>query len=315
MDVLQLLDDELKDKNNWSLEEKVRYLYIRSCELFSYDARYQCDLFWKMYGKKIVGKEILFKKIDLRAVLDFKVVCSSYSEYVYNKLLEELLNVFVFVHKGKLNGQFHKMNSFKIGKDVYHVDATGRGDIERIKMGLKTYSFRKNRQLKFWNDLKLKKVDKKIGYIKDEYYKNKLMQRINNLEREFYNVTSQNPFTEEINYFLYKMQVIKELFNEVNEFREYTDAFFCLEYLFEHFFMDDLCQFDIYDDDFCFINHNLVDISNDNWYFVNVFDVEVNDEKFNYLLEVVNGKYEFREVPLSEGSYYKKELIHYEKRF
>ena len=39
MDVLQLLDNELKDKNNWSLEEKVRYLYIRICELFSYDSR------------------------------------------------------------------------------------------------------------------------------------------------------------------------------------------------------------------------------------------------------------------------------------
>lgn len=307
MDVLQLLDDELKDKNNWSLEEKARYLYIRSCQLFSYDPRYQCDLFWKMYRKKKMEKEIVFKKIDLRNILDFKVVCSSYSEYVYNNLLEELLNIFVFVHKGKLNGQFHEMNSFKIGKDVYHVDATGRGDIERIKMGLKTYSFRKSRQLKFWNDLNLKKVDKKIGYIEDEYYKKKLMQRINNLEREFYNLTSQNPFTEEINYFLYKMQVIKELFNEVNVFEEYTDAFFCLTYLLQHFFTKDLWRF-VMHDDICFVNHDLVDISNDNWQFINVFDVVLNDEKFNYLLELVNGKYEFREVPLSEGEYYKKEF-------
>ena len=57
MDVLQLLDDELKDKNNWSLEEKARYLYIRSCQLFSYDPRHQCDLFWKMYRKKKMEKE------------------------------------------------------------------------------------------------------------------------------------------------------------------------------------------------------------------------------------------------------------------
>ncbi len=314
MDVLQLLDDELKDKNNWSLEEKARYLYIRSCELFSYDPRYQCDLFWKMYGKKIVGKEIVFKKIDLRNVLDFKVVCSSYSEYVYNKLLEELLNIFVFVHQGKLNGRYHKNNSFKIERNIYHVDATIYSDIERVKMGLKTYSFRKNRQLKIWNDLNLKKVDKKIGYIKDGYYKKKLMQSINDLEMDYYKSTLKDPFNDERNYFLFQMKVIKELFDEVNEFREYTDAFFCISYLLEHFFGPLICESDIFDDNFCFINHNLVDISGDKWDFVNVFDVLINDEKFNFILEKINGKYEFLEVPLSEGELYKKELIHYKKR-
>ena len=54
MDVLQLLDNELKDKNNWSLEEKVRYLYIRICELFSYDSRYR--LFLKLYPEKVEEK-------------------------------------------------------------------------------------------------------------------------------------------------------------------------------------------------------------------------------------------------------------------
>lgn len=44
MNILQLLSQELNNKN-WSLEEKARYLYLRSCDLFVYDPRVKfCNL-------------------------------------------------------------------------------------------------------------------------------------------------------------------------------------------------------------------------------------------------------------------------------
>ena len=314
MDVLQLLDDELKAKSNWSLEEKARYLYIRSCELFSYDARYQCDLYWKTFGKKEVKKEILYKKINLRDVDDFKVVCTSYSSYVYKTLLEELLNIFVFSNKGRLQGRIHQTDSFEIGKKKYFVDATGRADIDRIKLGLATNGFYRKMQLKLINNKNLKKIDKKIGYIKDDYFKPKLMQKICNLEKEYYQKTGQNCENDEISYFLICMEILKDFFDKINVFSEYSDAFFCIEYLFNHFFDKDIFQFDIYDENFCFINHDLVDISNGMWNFVNILDIDINDEKFSFVLEPVNGKYEFYEIPISEGNYYKKELRRYNKK-
>ena len=93
MDVLQLLDNELKNKSDWSLEEKARYLYIRSCELFSYDLRYKWNSFRKIYGEDKIEKQIVNRKIDLRNVEDFRVLCTSYSRYVFYKLLEELLGL------------------------------------------------------------------------------------------------------------------------------------------------------------------------------------------------------------------------------
>lgn len=42
--------------------------------------------------------------------------------------------------------------------------------------------------------------------------------------------------------------------------------------------------------------------------FLNVLDVAFRGELFNFVLEKVNNKYEFREISLNEGKHYKKEL-------
>ena len=175
MDVLQLLDDELKDKNNWSLEEKARYLYIRSCELFSYDLRYR--IFLNIYPRSKVTKEIVLKEIDLRNVDDFRVVCTSYSRFVFKKLLEELLAI-----KVKVTGYSHKYNKFKIGFNRYVADATWNCDLERVKFGKTTkcyYSLNITRDL---NDKKIEDIDKKIGYIEEEYFDTKLERIIDSFE-------------------------------------------------------------------------------------------------------------------------------------
>lgn len=310
MDVLQLFDNELKNKDNWSLEEKARYLYIRSCELFSYDARYKCDLFWTIYGKEVVEKEIINKKIDLRNVEDFRVICTSYSSSVINGILGELLNIIVKIHRGKFG--IHQKVSFEIGQKEYYADATVGEDIAGVKIGLETEGYYNYDKTQILN---LKKIDRKIGYSGKKRLFNPILRcRIRNLEEEFLEINGQDCEKDKTNYFLYQMQVIKEFFDKVNIFKEYIDAFFCIEYLLEHFFCENICLLGIHEKDFSFHNHNLVNIDNDNWTFVNVFDAKVSDEKFSFILELVNGKYEFREIPISEGNYYKKELRNYKKR-
>lgn len=88
MNILTLLDYELKDKN-WTFDEKNRYLYLRSCELFSYDPRYFfCDLF---EDGKIIQEEILNRKINLEELETNWIVCTSYSKVV-QELIRALFN-------------------------------------------------------------------------------------------------------------------------------------------------------------------------------------------------------------------------------
>lgn len=293
MDVLQLLDNELKTKSNWSLEEKARYLYIRSCQLFSYDERYTYMIFKNMYDLKGLKDEIVLKEIDLRNVTktDFLVVCTRYSRYVLPVLLEEFLDITCNV-----SGKGHEYNTFDLGLSRYIADATNRCDLERVKMGLRTkdyYDLDIGRKL---SDSRVEKIDRKIEYLKDEYFDDKLERIINGFENE-YNSRKLN----EVDYLLAKVDKIKNIFDEINTFRQYSDASYCVNYLLIHFYE----RFSYY-----FKNNNLLNITNDGvWNFINVLDITFKGEKFNFILEPINGKYEFYEIPISEGEYYKKELL------
>ena len=90
MNVLDMLSKEIQNKN-WTTEEKARYLYIRSCQLFSYDERYNftdLDACQRFCFSKIVDR-----KIDLEDVTDNRVICKSYSREVLSKILLELLGI------------------------------------------------------------------------------------------------------------------------------------------------------------------------------------------------------------------------------
>ena len=95
MNLLNILDNELKNKhyNNF---EKVRYIYLRTCELFSFDARYY---FVEIFNKKLFNN-IIDKKIDITNVDDFLVICHSYSKYVLLRLVNELTTANVSLHSG-----------------------------------------------------------------------------------------------------------------------------------------------------------------------------------------------------------------------
>ena len=80
MNILELLGKEINGKN-WNLEEKARYLYLRSCDLFVYDPRVKfCKLIEN--GKELFN-QIQNQVIDLEHVEDKWCICSSHTVYVF----------------------------------------------------------------------------------------------------------------------------------------------------------------------------------------------------------------------------------------
>ena len=160
MDVLNTLNKEI-DRSDWKLKDKVRHLYIRSCELFSYDPRYKfIPLFDYWSQLEHILRE---KQIDLTNVKDNLVVCKSHAQLVYSKLLKELLNI----SSENVLGN-HVYTVFNDG--VYHLKAaaTEKSDIARVKMGLYTCGYHPLTQTRNYNQY-LQEIDKKIHYIDQKY--------------------------------------------------------------------------------------------------------------------------------------------------
>ena len=131
MDVLNLIDSELRNMH-LSDFERVRYIYLRTCELFYFDMRYH---FNKYISKRLLSK-ITKKEIDLTNVDDFRVICHTYSEYVLKKLINEFTNIDVIIHSG--GHSFLTIND-KNGCS-WDLDAT-LGDLSRVKIGIKPNGF------------------------------------------------------------------------------------------------------------------------------------------------------------------------------
>jgi len=147
MDLLTMLDHELSSMHLNDFE-KVRYIYLRTCELFSFDARYN---YTSLFSDDLLYDAIINRKIDIRNVNDFLVVCHSYSREVLMKLIRELTTAQVEVY-----GEAHSYVKYQAN---WLLDAT-YGDLARVKLGLETRGFEKIPQDKQL----LAETDSIIGY-------------------------------------------------------------------------------------------------------------------------------------------------------
>ena len=198
MDVLSLIDRELRDKHLNDFE-KVRYIYLRTCELFYFDTRYH----FKEYISKRKISKIVNKKIDLEGVDDFRIICHTYSEHVLKKLINEFTNMDVKLRPGG--------HSYLVLKDnegrTWNLDAT-LGDLSRVKIGTKTTGFNC------------------IWRVKDSY--------VDDIDKELgYNFKERNDFFRKIDYSSFEIFIesINNLINDNNKLNDFSDSLFFVKWL------------------------------------------------------------------------------------
>ena len=163
MNLLEMLNNEIKDKH-FTKEELMRYIYIRTCEIFSFDSRYYyMDLFPEVNIDDIINYIPKITNIKRR-----EIVCKSYSKYILKRLLISLANIDA---DAKI-GIEHTYVIAKLNDEEYELDAT-MFDLARVKMGLVPTGYKKkiNTNDKIKNEEYLKEIDKEIGYIETDYKK------------------------------------------------------------------------------------------------------------------------------------------------
>lgn len=291
MNVLELLTQELKNKN-WSIDEKAYYIYIRSCQLFSYDPRYQfCEL--TLEGRMLEEK-IRNRKIDLENVHNSQVICSSYSKEVFSKLVKELLNIDV-----EDLGSSHVKCTFYDGKRDMLADATITSDLARVKMGLSTNGYRPvTKDYIFPSELK--NIAKTIHYIEEEYTDSYLEKQQKSLFDDFLKDSYPEILPKESDDFLiYRLHRVKEIFEKF-QFPNFSDANFCIFYLI-HKFSDvkekKIKTVSLYQN-----------FDEDNWEFMNVYPVCLQNDMLYFMLKQGYKGFDFYKISEEDAFQYAKQF-------
>ena len=287
MNILDMLSKELAHLD-LTLEEKARYLYIRCCELFTYDPRYRfCDSIPN--GDKL-KQEILHKKIDLENVTDNWIVCTSHINEVYIKLLKILLHIeAVPIISGK--DCIHVWAKFKIEEKTMKADSALKlcSDLTRVKMRLETQEYHtvpyKENYLQ-----KLKKMDQKIGYIKEHYQNYYLEQLSQNLKKETQNFNSEERI-------LYKwniaIQKLKDFSNTIYPLNQQI----CMNYLIIHLFTPE--------EQMKIKTTELFQITTDgNWCFANIYSLALSNCTKFYIQPRFQNQFNFYEIDEDTKKHY-----------
>lgn len=219
----------------WDNLTKARYLYLKSCEYFTYDERYTLlngDL------KFDYANELNNKKFDLTNVTDNRVLCKTWSREVYKKLLDEANIPSEIMGEGRAH-QFIKLQAN--GYDIV-ADATILSDLSRAKMKLDTkcfYSQNKNGIL--LTAPELKDIDKKIGYITYDYSNDQIKSMIASFTDSIDDSSIGSLFisNKQREIILDKMYAIKNIVETFDDITSYYDLKFAVGYVQRKIFNND----------------------------------------------------------------------------
>ena len=285
MDVLNLLAKELKGKN-WTKEEKAYYIYLRSCQLFSYDQKFKFLQLY-LYDQKS-QEEIKNRTIDLKNVEDNLVVCSSISEQVIAPLLSELIGI-----DSEVKGKGHIWLNFDDGKRNINADATINSDICRAKMQLSTNGYNPEWPERNFKS-NLKQIAKKVGYIDSVFTNELIVQQAEKMFEEYVNSSTANPD----DFLIDRLYTMKDFFGKFDKLISFSDADFAIAYLEQKFLKRDNTQSGIV---------QLFDIhSKEAWDFYNIFTYDLSDETLYFILEKVKNEFCFYEISKSDAIQYTK---------
>lgn len=126
MDLLAILKRELDlVGSKWDLFDKSLYIYIRTCEIFSYDP------YFAVTDNVEKWKKAYYKKMSISNIQYFEITCFTWCR-IYKKLLKQILDIDVEI-KGE-NGR-HRWCSFSIKNEYLELDSTflDYNDLVRVK--------------------------------------------------------------------------------------------------------------------------------------------------------------------------------------
>ena len=215
------------DKKDYSDFEKIRYIYLYICRLFSYDIRFNV-------ASEELKSGIYNKKVNIESVEEFELVC-----YTICRVLEDALSLFGF--KAELKKEYNSLKyshvylELKYKDYVLKLDPTKRHDLTRVKMNSNTLDFISlNNEDLF--DIELNKADSKIKQdLKEvdlyEFYNNETIELLKNtIEKSAIDrhLTEDELFYEKLTY-------IFSLINTRKDFTAFDDVDFYLAYLIKKF--------------------------------------------------------------------------------
>ncbi len=267
--------------SSWSLEEKIRFLYLKSCEVFSYDERYwwYTPAFfqdWEEKVERVINKKIVVETLDEKPQDDL-VVCFSWS-YLFQSLLKTVLNVDCEVIKGPA----HASTVAKTGQTAIFADSCTRSmDLFRVKLNLSTYGYEEAMNKNFTE--KLKSIDEKIGY---SYY----AKILNQLKGELESQKRGLDFDEQL---ITSINAVGSIQNAL-QLHHFGEAIYACNYLMQKLFRESEKERVRYNE-LANINHNEVQG------LYGLYELELDFQYLYYLLSLENGFYQFREIKEDEA--------------
>lgn len=261
MDLVTEITDSFKNKK-LTKEEKIRSIYLQTAAKFSFDPR---------FGLAINGNKELLEffqkdKIRVRSVNKTDITCITYCESILGPLIEHLVNVPVrYIGEGI----GHRVIDVPFDGDMVTLDAT-ECDLTRVKLKMSTTGFvpYETSNMDSFNE-RIKEIDKKLGYIKDDY--------ADTLFKEKYTTDKVGKLLTNINKILIK-----------NKFTNYSDAKYTLIEVF------DLITNDYID---CYVPNGTLYNKN------NIIGVYFFNGKYIKLYKCKDGYYKLQEMSLSEFYY------------
>lgn len=298
MNVLETLNDELKNKH-WTKEEKARFLYLRSCELFSYDNRYHfCGYFENPKERR---EAIRNRKINLEDVTDFTVICTTHIKEVYKELLRELADIDGEV-EWVIKDVGHPWIEFNDGIRRIKADSTNGSDISRVKMKLNTTDYGPAKiEINEDYEKYLKEIDKKIGYIKQNYYSTTINTQVTEMYKEYKKVHHGLNTASYTNLLYYEIYTIMRYLEQYKKFPNFSDVEYALSYLGENFLEENAF-------DFTKATSLFAIDGEENWTFYNIYPLTLGKDTIYYLLTNEGKENNFYEIHREDALTYVRKL-------
>ena len=283
MDLVSEISNNISNQN-FDKFTIIRYIYLYLCQTFSYDSRF----FNKNNAK--LRAEIYNKKIDIRNVNDFEIVCDTFSN-----ILVDILKVYDIDAEIKFEqtDSKYKHTYVVVELDEYKLklDTTKKYDTARVKLLLPTLGFidlNNNPGFKYdmaLADAKIGLVDKKL--LNYNFYNNSYKEI-----RDVFNKMAISMNLTGLTLFEKKLEEVCSSVAHMNVLTHHNDMNYYVSYLLELYQLKE---------DHAFVRGSIFFNKEDSSDIIDIFYVDYrNVKECFYILKKENDNYHINEIDAKE---------------